>query len=103
MTFPAWKNGVVGGFQVAEDCDFFGNDLYNVTGTSPDDCQTECRSSTLCNHFAFNTYSGEPLCWIKKKDGLTKNFAHKFPPNFDAVCGLDCEKLYCEKISGINL
>ena len=58
LPFPNWKNGTVEGFEVAENCDFGGNDLYSLNVTSADECQNACRNELRCDHFAFSYYTG---------------------------------------------
>jgi len=56
-----WKQGQghLELIQLANDCDFARDDLYNKTASSGDECARLCRDDKRCTHFTYSTFYGE--------------------------------------------
>ena len=52
-----WKRGEgeLEKIQLANDCDFVFDDLYNKSASSGDECAKFCRDDKRCTHFTYST------------------------------------------------
>lgn len=48
---------------LANDCDFSGNDIYNVHGNKKEDCGRSCIADSTCTHFTWLEDIGR--CFLK--------------------------------------
>jgi hypothetical protein len=66
-----WKHGEgeLEKIQMANDCDFLLDNLYNKPASSGDECAKICRSEKRCTHFTYTTYYGN----ILGRGGLPSN------------------------------
>ena len=47
------------GIELADMCDFGGNDLYSKAATSGEECAQYCKNEDRCNHFTYSTVYGK--------------------------------------------
>ncbi len=66
-----WKDGQgeLEKIQMANDCDFAFDDLYNKSASSGDECAKFCREEKRCTHFTYSTFFGKyrSLRWFVHK------------------------------------
>ena len=86
-----WANGQ--GVQYALGCDFYGNDIRNVS-SSGQDCGCICARDTNCDHF---TWSSNGMCWLKRANNPAAVDAN------GAVCGWVTDRTQCQGISYLFL
>jgi hypothetical protein len=75
-----WRDGPIGDIKLADNCDFGGNDLYNKSATSGDECAQLCRDEKRCTHFTYSTFYGKTQILGPRhfyKNSLTKSFFWK--------------------------
>ena len=83
-----WRDGPIGDIKLADNCDFGGNDLYNKSATSGDECAQLCRDEKRCTHFTYSTFYGKTQILGPRhfyKNSLTKSFFGKFGDNIWTV------------------
>jgi hypothetical protein len=70
-----WRDGPISDIKLADNCDFGGNDLYNKSATSGDECAQLCRDEKRCTHFTYSTFYGKTqILGHFYKNILTKSF-----------------------------
>jgi uncharacterized protein YkwD len=62
-TASAFSTGSQGRVMWANNCDYYGQDIYSVQGI-PDVCGDLCADDSACTHWAWNNYNGG-TCWLK--------------------------------------
>ena len=84
------------GYQWADGCDFFGDDLLRLVTADFWECGRVCTKTPSCTHF---TYAKDLRnCWLKNKNGGAREARQM---NRDAVCGyVDLSPFFTRELEG---
>jgi len=63
LSVAAFQLGSKGRVMWANNCDYYGQDIYSVYGI-PDVCGDLCADSSQCTHWTWTNYNGG-TCWLK--------------------------------------
>lgn len=67
----AFQTGSQGRVMWANNCDFYGSDIYSVRGI-PDVCGDLCADASACTHWTWTNYNGG-TCWLKSGSSGSQN------------------------------